>query len=118
MSTVQKAFDPQENRFCAIKRMKMARGYDLRWKESFNREQGALSDLSGHPNIVGLYDAGSDENGFYMVLEWVPGNLYDSVKNTGPIDWASFYTKIGRPILEALAFVQGRGCIGYNFRCL
>lgn len=72
MSTVHQAFDIQRSRLCAIKRMKNANGDDLRWKASFNREYGALSELTGHPNIVTLYEANTDSDGYYMVLEWVP----------------------------------------------
>ena len=109
MSIVRKAFDPQEGKFCAIKRMKTGRPDDLRWKESFNREYEALTDVSAHPNIVKLYEAGVDEAGFYMVLEWVPGNLVDWITKTGPLRWSEFYPKLGRPILEALEFAQSRG---------
>ena len=42
MSTVGKAYDIREQRFCAIKRMKGVQD-DLRLKESFNREHAALS---------------------------------------------------------------------------
>lgn len=108
MSTVQKAYDPREERLCAIKRMKGARD-DLRWKESFNREQTALSDLISHPNIVSLYDAGVDDDGFYMVLEWMPLNLLDWIKQKGALSWAEFYPNLGKPLLEAIAFAQGRG---------
>jgi serine/threonine protein kinase len=87
MSTVSKAFDPQSSRFCAIKRMKGSGGDDVRWKDSFNREYAALTELSQHPNIVALLDAGSDATGFYMVLEWVPGNLVDLIAKEGPLEW-------------------------------
>jgi hypothetical protein len=108
MSTVQKAFDSQGNCFVAIKRMKHAQLDDLRWKESFNREYAALSDLCSHPNIVNLIEAGSDNVGFYMVLEWLETNLADSVLKNGAMKWDHFYTGIGRPILEAIAFAQSR----------
>jgi serine/threonine protein kinase len=108
MSVVQKAYDTQEHRFCAIKRMKGAQD-DLRWKESFNREYAALCDLSSHPNIISLYEANFDESGFYMVLEWAPANLVDWIKQKGALSWDQFYAQIGRPLLEALAFAQGRG---------
>jgi serine/threonine protein kinase len=107
MSIVRKAFDLQESRFCAIKRMK-GHEQDLRWKDSFHREYSALTDLSGHPNIVSLYDAGSDDQGFFMVLEWVPDNLVDWVGSRGRFDWAQFYQLLGRPLLDALAFAQNR----------
>ena len=108
MSVVQKAYDRQEDRFCAIKRIKGAPD-DLRWKESFNREHAALADLVSHPNIVSLYDAGMDEAGFYMVLEWMPLNLADWIKKKGALPWSEFYPSLGKPILEAIAFAQGRG---------
>jgi serine/threonine protein kinase len=109
MSTVAKAFDPINSRFCAIKRMKGSGGEDIRWKESFNREYAALSELSQHQNIVALLDAGTDDDGFFMVLEWVSENLVDRISTGGPLNWHDFYHTIGRPILGALAYAQGRG---------
>ena len=109
MSTVQKAFDPIEDRFCAIKRMKVGSQDDLRWKESFNREHKALSDLSEHPNIVSLRGVGVDDGLFYLALEWVPWNLNDWVVKKGPMAWGEFFPGFGRPLLEALSFAQNRG---------
>lgn len=109
MSTVCKAYDPQSDSFRAIKRMKLAQGEELRWKESFNREYSALTELSEHPNVVALHDAGADDDGFYMVLEWIDGNLVDLIETCGAMVWLDFYAKIGKPVLEALAFAQGRG---------
>lgn len=111
MSTVQKVFDREESRLCAIKRMRDPRDDDLRWKESFNREYKALTELSEHPNIVTLHDAGVDDDGHYMVLEWVPSNLVDWIQAKGPLSWDEFYHRLGRPVLQALAFAQSRGWI-------
>jgi AAA domain-containing protein/protein kinase-like protein len=109
MSVVQKVFDPQESRFCAIKRMKPDRYDEIRGKESFHREYAALNDVSAHPNIVTLYDAGSDDYGFYMVLEWVPENLVDWINRNGPQRWSDFYPSLGLPILQAISYAQSRG---------
>jgi serine/threonine protein kinase len=109
MSTVAKAFDPISSRFCAIKRMKGDGGDDIRWKESFNREYAALSELSQHQNIVTLLDAGTDDDGFFMVLEWVSENLVDRISTGGALSWHDFYHTIGRPILGTMAYAQGRG---------
>lgn len=108
MAIVKKAVDTQTGKHCAIKRMKTSVVDELRWKESFNREFAALSELSGHENIVALLDAGTDERGFYMVLEWINHNLVDWVNRKGPISWNEFYPSLGRPILDALVFAQGR----------
>ena len=109
MSFVRKAFDPKGNVFCAIKRMKFADPDDLRWKESFNREHAALTDLSEHSNIVSLFGAGIDCGNFYMALEWVPGNLQEWIATNGPMTWREFYATVGKPILQALSFAQSRG---------
>jgi serine/threonine protein kinase len=111
MSTVQKAFDREEGRFCAIKRMRNLAGDDLRRKESFHREYKALNELWQHPNIVTLYEAGHDDDGLYMVLEWIPHNLFDLIQAEGAFTWRDYYRKIGRPVLEALAFAQSRGWV-------
>ncbi|KAJ3055245.1 hypothetical protein HK102_011394, partial [Quaeritorhiza haematococci] len=40
-----------------------------------------------HPNIVSIYDRGSDEGRYYLVLEYVQGgDLHDYVQNRGPLD--------------------------------
>jgi serine/threonine protein kinase len=92
MSTVAKAFDPINSRFCAIKRMKGSGGEDICWKESFNREYAALSELSQHQNIVARLDAGTDD--VFMVLEWVSENLVDRISAGGPLNWHDFYHTI------------------------
>lgn len=108
MSTVNKAYDIREARFVAIKRMKLNAADEMRWKESFNREYSALSDLSVHANIVELHDAGRDDLGSYIVLEWVESNLYEYTTKNGAMTWLEYYARIGRPILEALVFAQSR----------
>ncbi|MBY3158980.1 protein kinase [Rhizobium laguerreae] len=108
MSTVNKAYDLLEGRFVAIKRMKLNAADEMRWKESFNREYSALSDLSVHEHIVELHDAGRDAVGSYIVLEWVDTNLYEYVIRNGVMTWGEYYTHIGRPILTALVFAQSR----------
>src|SRR5437660_5267043 len=49
-----------------------------------------------------------DEDGFYMVLEWVPHSLVGWIEQRGATQWTEFYASIGRPVLDALAFSQGR----------
>lgn len=108
MSTVTRAFDLQDHTVCAIKRM-IKQADQNRMRESFDREYAALSELSAHSNIVSLLDVGSDKDGPYLVLEWMPKNLDDLIKHRGPTDWKSYYETIGRPILNAIVFAQTRG---------
>ncbi len=108
---MQKAIDREDGRLCAIKRMRDRSDDDLRWKESFNREYKALNELSEHSNIVTLHDAGIDDGGFYLILEWVPRNLVDWIEEKGPLGWSEFYRTLGRPVLQALVFAQSRGWV-------
>jgi serine/threonine protein kinase len=108
MSTVTRAFDLKNHIVCAIKRMKK-KADEMRLKESFNREHAALSELVGHHNIVTLLDGDSDDSGTFFVLEWVPYNLQEWIKTKGRLTWDNYYREIGRPVLEAIVFAQGRG---------
>jgi len=80
--------------------------------EAFRRETRALTDLK-HPSIVELYDSGldSERDQFFLVLEWVDEDLSSYVRKHPPEGWDSFYTNIGRPVLEALAFAHSRRII-------
>jgi serine/threonine protein kinase len=60
-------------------------------RERFKNEAAVMSKLQ-HPNIVLLYDYFSDENGLYLIMEYVDG-----------IDLGSYLEKINAPLDEDLA---------------
>ena len=55
-------------------------------RRRFMREVTAAGQLSGHPNVVAVYDAGVLDDGRpYMVLELCPqGSLSDRLNERGP----------------------------------
>src|SRR5436305_4526293 len=55
----------------------------------FDRERAAIGTLSGHPNIVTVYDSGLTANGVpYLAMEHLArGSLADELHRTGPLDW-------------------------------
>jgi serine/threonine protein kinase len=61
----------------------------------FTRECKALGRLSGHPNIVALYDSGqSADDELYLIMEYLPGgSVAQRIQTGGPastrtvIDW-------------------------------
>ena len=57
----------------------------------FERERMSMRALSGHPNIVGVYDSGETEDGqHYTVLEHVDGgSVRDKINEGGALDWAT-----------------------------
>jgi eukaryotic-like serine/threonine-protein kinase len=93
MSTVYKAFDVNLERRVAIKLLHREMSADSDQLERFRREARAVAQLS-HPHIVGVIDAGEDENRPYIVFEYVEGEtLKDRIRRLGrlPVDEALAY---------------------------
>ena len=80
MSAVYKATDPNLRRFVAIKLIHPHLSVDNDFVNRFKREAAAVAALR-HPNIIQVYDFNNDDDVYYMVLEFVPGEtLQDSLK--------------------------------------
>ncbi|WP_228002780.1 serine/threonine-protein kinase [Nocardia australiensis] len=58
--------------------------------QRFIREQQATGRLSGHPNIVAVFQAGTTRGGHsYLVMPYhARGSLEQRIRTTGPLDWA------------------------------
>ena len=99
---VFKAYDTQLDRYVALKRL-MSKEESERQESaatSLRKEAASLATLQ-HPNIVSVFDLGSDEEGFYMVMELVDGEtLADWVKST-PMTLADF-KELASQCLEAV----------------
>ena len=93
MSTVYRALDETLQRQVAIKLLNREVASDSDQLERFRREARAVAQLS-HPHIVGVIDAGEDENRPYIVFEYVEGEtLKDRIRRVGRL-----------PITEAVAY--------------
>lgn len=81
-------------------------------RRRFMREVTAAGQLSGHPHVAGLYDAGVLPDGRpYMVLELCPGgSLSDRLAETGPFPVAEV-RDIGVRIADALAAAHAAGVL-------
>ena len=69
MGEVWRAFDPRLEREVAIKVLRTARGNA---RARLLREAEALARVA-HPNVVGIFDVGTDERGVFLAMELVPG---------------------------------------------
>ena len=58
--------------------------------DRFVREQRAMGKLSGHPNIVNIFQVGRTASGRpYIVMQYHPhGSLEDRIRDDGPLGWA------------------------------
>src|SRR4029079_3944879 len=96
MSTVYRAFDTVLERQVAIKLMHREMSSDSDQLERFRREARAVAQLND-PYIVGVIDAGEDNDGVggpYIVFEYVEGEtLKDRIRRCGRL-----------PIPEAVAY--------------
>src|SRR5213083_3620973 len=93
MSTVYRAFDTVLERQVAIKLLHREIAADSDQLERFRREARAVAQLS-HPHIVGVIDAGEDENRPYIVFEYVEGQtLKERIRDLGrlPVDESIAY---------------------------
>jgi serine/threonine protein kinase len=80
-------------------------------EEAYRREFEHLKALR-HENIVELLDTGSDEASGrrFLVLPWMETDLETWLQNenNGFEGWDDYYERMGRSLLEAIAFVHGR----------
>lgn len=88
MSVIYKSVDRALGRTVAIKILRPSLTNDPSFLEKFRNEARAVANLS-HPNIVTVYDVGSDGPTHYIVMELVEGtDLKKIIKENGalPID--------------------------------
>lgn len=92
LGAVYRCFDTRMNREVAIKRISTGGG-DVEMREESTRqlvkEAGALAALQ-HPNIVTIYDVGSDADGPYVVMELISGKTLDELIERAPLTWPDF----------------------------
>ncbi len=72
MSDVYKAMDHVLSRYVAVKVLKQEYGEDVNFVTKFRSEAQAAAGLE-HPNIVNIYDVGSEDGIHYIVMEYVEG---------------------------------------------
>lgn len=109
-ATVYRARQPEFGRDVAVK--VLAGPADPLVGDRFHAECSALGALSGHPNIVAVYEAGSGPDGdLFVVMEHLPGgSLGDRVALGGPIGWQQAVS-IGVELAGALESAHRAGVV-------
>ena len=101
MAEVYKAQDNLLDRTVAIKILHAAYKNDTEFIEKFHREAKAAACMS-HPNIVNIYDVGTDGEDHYIVMEYVPGStLKKKIQEEAPLD-VSTAVQIAKDIADGL----------------
>ncbi len=78
MATVYRSFDRRLHRIVAVKVMHEGLGDDVDFAAKFDREARAAARLS-HPNVVSVFDQGTEDGRPYIVMEFVEGRTLRSV---------------------------------------
>ena len=87
MATVYKAKCHVLNRFVAVKVLREEFTTDEEFIKRFNTEAQAAASLT-HPNIVSVYDVGSEGELHYIVMELIKGKtLKEIIKEDGGVSW-------------------------------
>jgi serine/threonine protein kinase len=83
MGRVWTAVDTVLDRAVAIKTVELAIGHDTTTLQRFEREARAAAGLQ-HPNVVTIFDSGTDAATAFLVMELLPGpNLADYLAQRG-----------------------------------
>ena len=87
MATVYKAQDTILKRYVAVKVLKEEFTTDEEFIRRFNTEAQSAASLT-HPNIVSIYDVGTEENVYYIVMELIQGKtLKEIIDEDGVLPW-------------------------------
>ena len=104
MSDVYKAKDHTLGRYVAIKVLKQEFSEDVNFVTKFRTEAQSAAGLE-HPNIVNIYDVGSQEGMYYIIMEYVEGiTLKTYIEKKGQLTFKeaiSIAIQVGRGIEAA-----------------
>lgn len=110
MATVYRALDTRLDRVLALKVMHPALAADGAFVERFIREAKSAARLD-HPNVVQVFDQGTDRSYVYMAMEYVPGcTLRDVLRERGALRPRAALD-ILEPVLAALGAAHRAGFV-------
>jgi nucleoside-diphosphate-sugar epimerase len=108
MASVYLAQDQVLDREVAVKVIHPHLARDKSFVDKFRREAKVAAKLS-HPNLVNVFDQGTDGDVIYLVMEYVPGiTLRDAMNDFGALDQKKTL-EIIEPLTAALAAAHAAG---------
>jgi tRNA A-37 threonylcarbamoyl transferase component Bud32 len=103
---VLRGWDSQLGREVAIKRVRRdVEGDNGSMIEDLVREARTLSTVQ-HPNVVTVYDAGSDDEGAFIVMELVKGETLETIVERGALTEGDFRSLVEQTLDGLLAAHQ------------
>ena len=109
MAVVYRAYQPQLERWVAVKILQVAGASSEEFLARFRREARAIAALR-HPNILTIYDYGEVQGIAYIVMEFVPGGTLKARLAGQPMEWPEV-AKLVIPVGRALAYAHSKGIV-------
>jgi len=109
MAIVWLARDTKLDRDVAIKILSDVLSAAPGFRQRFDREARTAANLS-HPNLVRIYDYGSEEDRPYLVMEYVDGETLEERTLGGSLDEEAG-ERLARELLGALSVIHAAGVI-------
>jgi eukaryotic-like serine/threonine-protein kinase len=109
MGEVYRASDPRLGRDVAVKVVRGEFSHTEEARKRFEREARAVATLS-HPNILSIYDVGSEGERTYAVMELLDGETLRDRLQRGPLPWRQA-VEVAEGIALALAAAHSRGIV-------
>ncbi|MBC3985825.1 Stk1 family PASTA domain-containing Ser/Thr kinase [Streptomyces sp. AC536] len=110
MATVYRAVDTRLDRVLALKVMHPTLATDDAFVERFIREAKSVARLD-HPNVVGVFDQGTDGTYVYLAMEYVAGcTLRDVLRERGALQ-PRIALDVAEPVLAALGAAHLAGLV-------
>jgi eukaryotic-like serine/threonine-protein kinase len=110
MATIWAAQDTVLGRPVAVKVLAEQLASQPQFVERFQREARTAASLSGHPNVVTIYDVGDHNGRPFIVMEYLPGGTLQDRLRAGPPPWPDTLTWL-RQAASALDFAHERGVV-------
>lgn len=112
LGIVYRGYDLLMNRDVAIKRitkLKAQTGLEHESTRQLLKEADVLASVR-HPNLVTVYDVGTDEDGFYLVMELLNGKTLEELVERSLLTWTDFMEMVMQS-QEALIAIQEHNLI-------
>ena len=110
LGAVYRAWDARLGRWVAIKRLTIDPALGApEVEEKMRREANALAALQ-HPNVVTVYDFGTDEEGPLVVMELIEGRTLEAFVEQAPFDYESF-RELARQALAGVGAAHRAGLL-------
>jgi len=109
MSTVYKGIQPSLNRSVAIKVLPLHMAEDKELVERFERESSIIASMN-HPNIIQIFDRGTDKGHYYIVMEHVQGCGMDELAEARKLPIHQI-VNIARQLANGLEYAHSKGVV-------